>query len=34
MGGTDALPIPLHGRPRSLTITLPPLAVVLFKHAA
>jgi hypothetical protein len=29
----DALPVPLHGRPRSITVTLPPLAVVLFKHA-
>ena len=32
LGGTDALPIPLHGRPRSLTVTLPPLGVVLFKN--
>jgi 1,4-alpha-glucan branching enzyme len=32
MGGVDALPIPLHGRPRSLTVTLPPLGVVFFKH--
>jgi 1,4-alpha-glucan branching enzyme len=33
LGGVDALPVPLHGRPRSITVTLPPLAVVLFKHA-
>jgi 1,4-alpha-glucan branching enzyme len=33
LGGVEALPVPLHGRPRSLTVTLPPLAVVFFKHA-
>jgi 1,4-alpha-glucan branching enzyme len=32
LGGVDALPIPLHGRPRSITVTLPPLGVVFFKH--
>jgi len=32
MGGVEAMPIPLHGRPHSLTITLPPLAIVFFKH--
>jgi len=33
MGGVEAAPIPLHGRPHSMTFTLPPLAVVFFKHA-
>jgi 1,4-alpha-glucan branching enzyme len=32
-GSVESLPIALHGRPRSLTVTLPPLAVVMFKHA-
>jgi 1,4-alpha-glucan branching enzyme len=31
LGGVEAAPIPLHGRPCSLTITLPPLATVFFK---
>jgi 1,4-alpha-glucan branching enzyme len=31
LGGVEAAPIPLHGRPYSLTITVPPLAIVLFK---
>jgi 1,4-alpha-glucan branching enzyme len=31
LGGVEASPIPLHGRPSSLTITLPPLALVIFK---
>jgi len=29
----EAVPIPLHGRPYSLTITLPPLAAVFFKSS-
>ncbi|MFC1870333.1 1,4-alpha-glucan branching protein GlgB [Chloroflexota bacterium] len=33
MGGVEAAPIPLHGRPYSMTFTLPPLAAVFFKHA-
>jgi 1,4-alpha-glucan branching enzyme len=33
LGGVKAAPISLHGRPYSLTITLPPLAIVFFKHA-
>ena len=28
MGGVDAVPIPLHGRKWSVTLTLPPLAAV------
>jgi 1,4-alpha-glucan branching enzyme len=31
MGGVDANPLPLHGRPWSLSITVPPLATVVFK---
>jgi 1,4-alpha-glucan branching enzyme len=31
MGGVDASPLPLHGRPWSLSITVPPLAAVVFK---
>jgi 1,4-alpha-glucan branching enzyme len=30
-GGVEAAPLPLHGRPYSLTVTLPPLAIVGFK---
>ena len=32
LGGVEAVPIPLHGRPYSLTLTLPPLAAVFFLH--
>jgi 1,4-alpha-glucan branching enzyme len=32
-GGVEAAPIPLHSRPYSLTITLPPLATVFFRRA-
>jgi 1,4-alpha-glucan branching enzyme len=31
LGGVEAVPTPLHGRPYSLTVTLPPLAAVFFK---
>jgi 1,4-alpha-glucan branching enzyme len=31
LGGVETVPISLHGRPYSLTITLPPLAAVFFK---
>jgi 1,4-alpha-glucan branching enzyme len=31
MGGSEAVPVPYHGRPYSLNLTLPPLAVVFFK---
>jgi len=31
MGGVEASPIPFHGRPHSLNITLPPLAAVFLK---
>ena len=30
LGRLDAVPVPCHGRPHSLTMTLPPLAVVAF----
>jgi 1,4-alpha-glucan branching enzyme len=32
MGGVEAVPVPLHGRSHSLTITLPPLSVSFFKN--
>jgi len=32
LGGVEAAPMPLHGRPYSMTFTLPPLAAVFFKH--
>jgi 1,4-alpha-glucan branching enzyme len=32
LGGVEAVPIGLHGRPYSLTITLPPLSVSFFKN--
>jgi 1,4-alpha-glucan branching enzyme len=31
LGGVDSVPIGLHGRPYSVTVTLPPLAAVFFK---
>ena len=31
LGGVTAAPIPLHGRAYSLTLTLPPLGIVLLK---
>jgi 1,4-alpha-glucan branching enzyme len=31
MGGVEAVPIPLHGRSHSLTLTLPPLAALFLK---
>ena len=34
LGGIEAAPIPFHGRPHSLSITLPPLAVVYLKSEA
>jgi 1,4-alpha-glucan branching enzyme len=33
MGGVQAQPDPLHGRPFSLTLTLPPLGALFFKRA-
>jgi 1,4-alpha-glucan branching enzyme len=33
LGGVEAAPIPYHGRPYSLNLTLPPLSTVFFKHA-
>jgi 1,4-alpha-glucan branching enzyme len=32
-GGVEASPLPMHGRPHSLSITLPPLACVVFRPA-
>ena len=34
LGGVDAAPIPWHGRYHSLRLTLPPLAVLVFKPAS
>ncbi|HJP66317.1 MAG TPA: alpha amylase C-terminal domain-containing protein, partial [Actinomycetota bacterium] len=31
MGGVEAVPVPVHGRPKSLTLTLPPLGCVFLK---
>ncbi|HKV10325.1 MAG TPA: alpha amylase C-terminal domain-containing protein, partial [Thermoanaerobaculia bacterium] len=31
-GGVDAVPIPMHERTHSLTVTLPPLGVVFFQR--
>ncbi|MFN3566042.1 MAG: alpha amylase C-terminal domain-containing protein, partial [Burkholderiaceae bacterium] len=31
-GGVEAAPVGAHGRPFSLTLTLPPLAVLVFKR--
>ena len=31
MGGVEAAPISIHGRPFSLSLTVPPLATVFFK---
>jgi 1,4-alpha-glucan branching enzyme len=33
LGGVETVPIPLHARPQSLTLTLPPLSVSLFKNS-
>jgi 1,4-alpha-glucan branching enzyme len=32
-GGLEAAPVPLHGRPHSLTLTLPPLSVSFFRSS-
>jgi 1,4-alpha-glucan branching enzyme len=32
MGGVNSAPIPMQGRPQSLNLTLPPLAVVILRH--
>jgi 1,4-alpha-glucan branching enzyme len=32
LGGVETVPVPLHGRPYSLTITLPPLSVSFFNN--
>ena len=31
LGGLETQPIPLHGRPQSLNLTLPPLAAIFLK---
>jgi 1,4-alpha-glucan branching enzyme len=32
LGGAEAVPVPLHGRTHSLTLTLPALSAVFFKN--
>ena len=32
LGGVEAVPVPLHGRTHSLTLTLPPLGAVFVKR--
>ena len=32
LGGVQAAPVSAHGRPRSLSLTLPPLSTVVLKH--
>jgi 1,4-alpha-glucan branching enzyme len=32
LGGVEAQPVPWHGRPRTVNLTAPPLAVMLFRH--
>ncbi|HXF57547.1 MAG TPA: 1,4-alpha-glucan branching protein GlgB [Actinomycetota bacterium] len=34
LGGVEALPIPVHGRPRALNLTVPPLGCVFLKSEA
>jgi len=33
-GGVEAVPVPWHGRHQSLSLTLPPLAILFFKQRA
>jgi 1,4-alpha-glucan branching enzyme len=32
LGGMEAFPLPMHGRPHSLNITVPPLSIVVFQR--
>jgi 1,4-alpha-glucan branching enzyme len=32
LGGVETVPVPLHARPHSLTLTLPPLSISLFRN--
>lgn len=32
LGGLDTVPLPIHGRPFSLNITIPPLGILMFRH--
>ena len=34
LGGVDTAPLPAHGRPHSLRLTLPPLSVLVLRHEA
>jgi 1,4-alpha-glucan branching enzyme len=33
LGGVESMPVPFHGRPHSLNLTLPPLSILVLKHA-
>jgi 1,4-alpha-glucan branching enzyme len=33
VGGVEAVPLPVHGRPYSLSLTLPPLGALFLRHA-
>ena len=32
LGGLDTVPLPIHGRPFSLNMTIPPLGILMFRH--
>jgi 1,4-alpha-glucan branching enzyme len=34
LGGTRSVPVPFHGRPHSLNLTLPPLGMLVLKYEA
>src|SRR5687768_15558809 len=34
LGGAHTVPVPFHGRPHSLNLTLPPLGIIVLKHEA
>jgi 1,4-alpha-glucan branching enzyme len=34
LGGVTSSPIPFHGRPQSINLTLPPLSMIVLKHAS
>jgi 1,4-alpha-glucan branching enzyme len=34
LGGVESVPVPCHGRDYMLTVTVPPLGMVAFKHRA
>ncbi|MCM5681254.1 1,4-alpha-glucan branching protein GlgB [Schlegelella sp. S2-27] len=34
LGGVEAVPLPSHGRPQSVSLTLPPLSTIVLRHEA